>query len=93
MTTRRIRTEDVLVVLGIRGGSLLEHLREEGLFEEEELEEGQAEELRVAATLMEELGVNAAGVEVALHLRRRMQALEARTLALIQAIEEARSRG
>jgi hypothetical protein len=93
MTARRIRTEEVLVVLGIRGSSLLEHLREEGLFEEEELEAGQAEELRVAATLMEELGVNAAGVEVALHLRRRMRALEARALVLIQAIEEARSRG
>ena len=92
MTARRIRTEEVLVVLGIDAGPLLAHLREEGLFEQEELEADEAEELRVAATLMEQLGVNAAGVEVALHLRRRMQALEARAHALIEALEQTHRR-
>lgn len=38
----------------------------------------QAEDLRLAKVLVEELGVNAAGIEVALHLRRRLLALEHR---------------
>src|SRR4030095_5016165 len=44
----------------------------------EELEPGGAEELRVAVLWMRELGVNPAGVDVALQLRRRLLALEAR---------------
>ena len=36
---------------------------------------------------MEELGVNAEGVEVALHLRRRLFALEQRARALAEALE------
>ena len=47
-------------------------------FEEDELEPAEAEDLRLAIVLTEELGVNAAGVEVVLHLRRRMVALERR---------------
>ena len=35
-----------------------------------------AAELRVAASLIHDLGVNPAGVEVVLHMRRRMLALE-----------------
>ena len=84
----RVRTREVLVYLGVEGSDLLEHLRREGLFEEEELEPGQADELRFAAVLMQELGVNAAGVEVALQLRRRLHALEARARALAEALEE-----
>ena len=41
---------------------------------------------------MEELGVNAAGVEVALHLRRRLFALEHRARALVDALERERQR-
>jgi hypothetical protein len=91
MSGGRIRTEEVLMFLGARGrASFLEHLRAEGLFESEELDPDEADELRVAQVLMDELGVNAAGVEVALHLRRRLRALEQRARALADALSEAR---
>lgn len=94
MSQRRIRTEEVLIFLGARGrGTFLEHLRQEGLFESDELEPDEAEELRLAQLLMDDLGVNAAGVEVALHLRRRLFALEERTRALAKALAEARHGG
>jgi hypothetical protein len=89
MSRKRIRTEEVLVYLGVRERvSLLERLRGEGLFENDELEPQEAEELRLAMVLMQELGVNAAGVDVALHLRRRLFALESRTRALAEALEQ-----
>ena len=72
----RARVEEVLRYLGLEGSEMLEQLRQEGLFEEEWLEPDDAEELRVAASLIRELGVNPAGVEVVLHMRRRMLALE-----------------
>ena len=74
----RVSAREVLELLGIEDRSLLEELRREGLFEEEELEEQAAEELRVAACLMRDLGVNPAGVEVALHMRRRILVLQER---------------
>lgn len=87
MSLRRVRTEEVVVYLG-RGHAVLERLRAEGLFEADELEPHEAEELRVASELMEDLGVNPAGVGVALHLRRRLLALEARARALAAAMAE-----
>jgi len=84
--TRRVRVREVLVWLGVERTDLLEQLRDEGLFEDEEIEPDQAEELRLAALLVRELGVNPAGVEVALHLRRRLLALEARTRELLEAV-------
>ena len=72
----RARVEEVLRYLGLEGSGTLEQLRREGLFEDEWLEPDDAEELRVAASLIRELGVNPAGVEVVLHMRRRMLALE-----------------
>ena len=75
----RTRADEVLRFLGLEGSSLLEELRREGLFEEEWLEPPDADELRVAVALMRDLGVNAAGVEVVLHLRRRLLTLEERT--------------
>jgi hypothetical protein len=88
MSETRIRTEEVLVYLGVKERvSFLEQLRSEGLFQGEELEPEEAEELRLAQVLMEELGVNAAGVDVALHLRRRLFALEARARALGEALD------
>jgi hypothetical protein len=75
--TRRTSVAEVLRFLGAEGG-LIDELRREGLFEEDWLDPERAEELRVAAALMRELGVNPAGVDVALHMRRRMRALEAR---------------
>jgi hypothetical protein len=93
MTRRRIRTEEVLVYLGVEERtSFFQLLRSEGLFEAEELDPEEADELRLAHLLMEELGVNAAGVDVALHLRRRLFALEARARALAAALERERGR-
>lgn len=93
MTTRRIRIEEVLVYLGVSDRrAFLERLRTEGLFETEEVEPEEAEDLRLAHLLMEELGVNAAGVDVALHLRRRLMALEDRVRLLADALEQVRSR-
>ena len=87
MSRRRIRTSEVLVFLGVEEHSFLEKLRREGLFESEELEPEEADDLRLAQVLMTELGVNAAGVGVALHLRRRLFALEMRVHALAGALE------
>ena len=74
----RTRIEEVLRFLGVDDPDLIPQLRSEGLFERDELEPYEAEELRVAALLVEELGVNPAGVEVALHLRRRLIVLQSR---------------
>jgi hypothetical protein len=82
--TRRTPIQDVLRFLGA-DSELLSLLRSEGLFEEEEVGPFEAEELRIAALLVRDLGVNAAGVEVALHLRRRL-------LFLQQELREALSR-
>jgi hypothetical protein len=75
----------VLGFLGVDDPELLRLLRSEGLFEEEELESVEAEELRVAVLWIRELGVNPAGVDVALQLRRRLLALEGR---LHEALEQ-----
>lgn len=74
--TRRVRVHEVLTFLGVETSGVIESLREEGLFESDELAVDEAEELRVAAVLMQDLGVNAAGVEVVLRLRRRLLTLE-----------------
>lgn len=87
MTRVRIRIHDVLLHLGADETGILEDLRREGLFPLDELEPHEAEELRVALLLSEELGVNAAGVDVALHLRRRLIALEGRARTLARALE------
>jgi len=88
MSRRRVRTEEVLVYLGADEKGFLAELRREGLFVEDELEPEQAEDLRVAQLLVQDLGVNAAGVDVALHLRRRLLALERRANALARALHE-----
>ena len=75
----RASVDEVLRFLGIEDRGFLEALRREGLFEEETLEPEAAEELRVAACLVRDLGVNPAGVEVVLQLRRRLFVLESRT--------------
>ena len=75
----RAPIDEVLRFLGIQDRGFLEALRREGLFEEETLEPEAAEELRIAACLVRDLGVNPAGVEVVLQLRRRLFVLESRT--------------
>lgn len=84
----RTRIEDVLRFLEIDDPDLLPKLRGEGLFERDELEPYEAEELRVAALLVEELGVNPAGVEVALHLRRRLLVLQTRLARVMEELVE-----
>jgi hypothetical protein len=74
----RTAIAEVLSFLGGDAAELLDLLRSEGLFEQDELEPYEAEELRVAVLWMRDLGVNAAGVDVALQLRRRLLVLEAR---------------
>lgn len=81
----RVRITEVLRFLEVEHDDYVLQLREEGLFLGEELDPQEAEELRVAVSLMRDLGVNPAGVEVALHLRRRLSALEQR---LAKALEE-----
>jgi len=89
MAWKRVRTEEVLVYLGVEDRvTFLQQLRREGLFESDELAPDEVDELRFARVLMDELGVNAAGVDVALHLRRRLFALEARARALADALED-----
>jgi hypothetical protein len=75
---KQVRIEEVLEYLGIDDRELLEALRREGLFEDDVLEGEVAEELRVATCLMQDLGVNPAGVDVILHMRRRLLILESR---------------
>jgi hypothetical protein len=72
--------------------AFFQRLREEGLFEGDELAPEEADELRLAKLLMEELGVNAEGVDVALHLRRRLFALELRARALADALGRERQK-
>ena len=77
--TTRTPIQEVLRFLGIEDSAILDELRREGLFEEDSVEPDTAEELRVAASLMRDLGVNPAGVEVVLQMRRRLLVLEERT--------------
>jgi hypothetical protein len=84
--TPRAPIAEVLRFLGIEDPGFLEALRREGLFEDDVLEPEAAEELRVAAHLVQDLGVNPAGVEVVLHLRRRLLVLEYRTRESLRAI-------
>ena len=82
------RIVEVLRFLGGDAAELLDLLRSEGLFEQEELEPYEAEELRVAVLWMRDLGVNPAGVDVALQLRRRLLALEARLRDTLEQLEK-----
>ena len=80
----RTSVVEVLRFLGVDDPELLRLLRSEGLFEEDELEPTEAEELRVAVLWMRDLGVNPAGVDVALQLRRRLLVLEARLREVLE---------
>ncbi len=86
--TRRPRIEEVLAFLGVDDPELVAVLRAEGLFVSDELEPFEAEELRVATLLVRELGVNAAGVEVALQLRRRLLVLQRRLARALEQLVE-----
>lgn len=89
--TRIARVEEVLRHLGLDDRELLDSLREEGLFPEDEISPDEAEELRVAIVLMREMGVNAAGVEVILHLRSRLLVLQTRARETLRQLQRERS--
>ena len=77
----RTRIEEVLRFLGVDDPDLIPQLRSEGLFERDELEPYEAEEL----------GVNPAGVEVALHLRRRLIVLQGRLTQVMEQLTDEES--
>ena len=88
--------QDLERLLSLLGGdrALLQQLREGGFLPREDarVEPEHAEVARVAHTLVHELEVNWAGVEVALHLRSRLVAVEAQMAELIVFVKQ-RSRG
>jgi hypothetical protein len=85
--------ERLLSLLG-NDRALFDQLREGGFLPEDDasIQPEHAELARIAYTLVHELDVNWAGVEVALHLRSRMVALEAQMAELIVFVKQ-RSRG
>jgi hypothetical protein len=88
-----MRTVEILRFLDLDEAGVLEALRSEGLFLEDEIGPEAAEDLRIAASLMRELGVNPAGVDVALHLRHRLACLEARMRELLEQLADEADRG
>lgn len=80
----RLPVREVLECLGLERAELLEELRSEGLFASDEFDAQEADELRVAVLLMREMGVNAAGVDVVLHLRRRLLVLQSRVAEVLE---------
>jgi hypothetical protein len=84
----RTSIAEVLRFLGVDDPELLRLLRSEGLFEQEEIDSVEAEELRVAVLWMRDLGVNPAGVDVALQLRRRLLVLEGRLREALEQLEK-----
>ena len=85
---KRVGIVEVMRFLDADNGDWFTELRREGLFPEKELTPDQADDLRLAALLMRELGVNPAGVDVALHLRRRLLCLEERMRAVLRELAE-----
>lgn len=92
MSARR-RIEELLRELKIQDDlDLLETLRSEGLFREDEVSAHEADELRVAVVLMREMGVNAAGVDVILRMRGRLITLQRRTEEALRLLLDERRR-
>ncbi|HVP31826.1 MAG TPA: hypothetical protein VMW35_21980 [Myxococcota bacterium] len=82
--SERIRVDEILRFLALDDRSFLDDLRREGLFVSDEVSPDEAEDLRLAALLVRELGVNPAGVDVILHLRRRVLCLEGRMRGVLE---------
>ena len=93
MMAKRIAIQDVLEYLGVDDTDLLDQLRDEGLFEDDHLEAHSVEELRVATCLVRELGVNAAGVGVVLHMRRRLLVLQGRMSVTVKRLLDEQDQG
>jgi hypothetical protein len=91
-----VKPDELERLLSLLGGdrTLFEQLREGGFLPKEDgtIEPEHVEVARVAHTLVHELEVNWAGVEVALHLRSRLVAVETQMAELIVFVKQ-RSRG
>jgi hypothetical protein len=86
---KRITRHDVLSVLDVNEDFLIELERESIVETEGEgvYPEGELERIRICRTLHDELGVNFAGVEVALHLMETIAKDRARFLELIEELK------
>lgn len=88
----RVSREALLDLL--RGDSqLVEMLEEAGIISARELSPAEVEDVLVARTLLRELDVNLAGVEVVLRLRAELQATRLQVKRLMQAVREAERQG
>lgn len=90
------RSDELERLLSLLGGDreLFDQLREAGFLPKEDhaIAAEHTEVARIAYTLVHELEVNWAGVEVALHLRSRLVAVETQMAELIVFVKQ-RSRG
>ena len=91
---RYVRLDDAVIRLGLHH-DLVEDLLELGflhprptLERERVIPVEEAEELRVARTLSEELEVNTPGVEIILHMRRRHLELQREMDELVRALRD-----
>jgi MerR family transcriptional regulator/heat shock protein HspR len=90
---RYVRLDEAIEVAGLTR-ELAEELVSDEVIEtratleqERVISSAEADELRVARTLVDELGVNVAGVEVILHMRRRQLELRRELDAVVREIE------
>jgi MerR family transcriptional regulator/heat shock protein HspR len=92
--SRYVRLEEAIRRCGLPRPVVDELLEDEVIVPRPTLDEDrvissdEADELRVVTTLMDELGVNVAGVEVILHMRRQQLALRREVDALIQSVRD-----
>ena len=91
---RYVRLEEAVRICGLPR-EVLEALLEDQLIrprptldEERVISSVEADELRIARTLIEELGVNVEGVEIILHMRRRHIELQHQTDELMVALKD-----
>jgi MerR family transcriptional regulator/heat shock protein HspR len=91
---RYVRLEEAVRLAGVRHELLealldVELIRPRHTLEQESvISQEEANELRVARTLLEELGVNVAGVEIILHMRRRQIDLQRQMDELVHALKD-----
>jgi hypothetical protein len=90
--SERVTREALLDLL--RGDrELFEMLQEVGIIPERDLAPVEVEEVLVARTLVRELDVNLAGVEVVLRLRAELQETRLQVKRLMQAVHETGRQG
>lgn len=88
------RVSRVTVLELLRGDhEVLEMLEQAGIIQPGDLEPTEVEEVLVARTLLRDLDVNLAGVEVVLRLRAELQQTRDQVQRLIQVVQLAQRRG